>query len=222
MEEFFGNKEKKRYIFYFIASALLGAPTLRWIVHVFPLLSPDVAVSKDIQNSGTVFLPFMEFVSFFGTAVVATVSIVVSSIVFSFFAYRQEAFFMFFAFLADAFNSMLKVIVGRPRPTVGFVNIHDMGADPSFSSGHVVHYVVFFSFLFVTMFYARRFPSFLITFISAFSLLLVLAVSISRIYLGAHWMTDVIGGYLIGSAFLGVLLYFYMRDKTGIQTLTNR
>ena len=214
MEEIFGNKKKKKYIFYFIASALLGALTLGWIVHVSPLLSPDVAVSEDIQNSGTNFLPFMEFVSFFGTPGAAAVSIVVSSLVFSFFAYRQEAFFILFAFFADAFNSILKIIVGRPRPTVGLVNIYDTGTGPSFPSGHVVHYVVFFGFLFVTMFYAQRFPVWLRTFISIFSLLLVLSVSVSRVYLGAHWMTDVIGGYLIGSAFLGILLYFYMRDKT--------
>jgi undecaprenyl-diphosphatase len=49
-------------------------------------------------------------------------------------------------------------------------------------------------------------------FVGAFSAFLILSVSISRIYLGAHWATDVMGGYLFGFIYLGIILKFYLKD----------
>ena len=42
------------------------------------------------------------------------------------------------------------------------------------------------------------------------SVVLILTISISRIYLGAHWATDVLGGYLFGFIYLGIILKFYL------------
>lgn len=42
---------------------------------------------------------------------------------------------------------------------------------------------------------------------------LILTVSISRIYLGAHWAIDVIGGYLFGFAYLVIILRYYLKDS---------
>jgi membrane-associated phospholipid phosphatase len=46
-----------------------------------------------------------------------------------------------------------------------------------------------------------------------FSTILILTVSISHIHLGAHGVTDLIGGYSFGLVYLGMLLEFYSEDR---------
>jgi membrane-associated phospholipid phosphatase len=108
---------------------------------------------------------------------------------------------------------LVKLIVGRPRPDGSFVQILQNATDPSFPSGHVVHYVVFFGFLYVVLFSLWR-PGKLAKMIVSIAFFgLVGSISFSRVYLGVHWATDVIGGYLFGFSMLWILLHFYFKEK---------
>jgi len=77
----------------------------------------------------------------------------------------------------------------------------------------VMAYLAFWGLLFsfcIILFQGWRWWRVALMLISAF---FVILVGPSRIYLGAHWASDVLGSYLIGGVLLGVTLWIYLRLK---------
>ena len=163
------------------------------------------------QRAWDLTLP-MKFISFFGDSVGAPLSIIIASLLFFLTYRRREAWFTLAVIIPDLFNMFVKLLIHRPRPTVEDARILLKFSQTGFPSGHVVHYVVFFGFLLTVMIVDKSISTVWRYFIGILSAFLILTVSISRIYLGAHWATDVIGGYLFGFAYLGVILIYYLRD----------
>lgn len=91
--------------------------------------------------------------------------------------------------------SGLKIIFARARPTLWPALVQEKTY--SFPSGHATMATVFFGGLVAVAFHLSRKRSVRITALSL-SVLLVLAVAASRVYLGAHWASDTIGGILVG------------------------
>lgn len=92
----------------------------------------------------------------------------------------------------------LKLVFNRARPLMG--TAHDsFGA--SFPSGHAFTALVLYGLLayLVWQLTANRWAR---TFAIIFAVGSTLAVGISRLYLGVHWLTDVLGGYAAGVAWL--------------------
>lgn len=96
-------------------------------------------------------------------------------------------------------STLLKHIINRARPLNGIYS------EPTFSfpSGHATFAMAFFGFV---AFYCWK----LITnkilkyIVVALNFFIILAIGLSRIYLGVHYVTDVIGGFLLGATWLAI------------------
>ncbi len=186
------------------------------LISFFPIPPLDILISQGIQQQGEDLAFFiMQALSFFGEVPVAIVMI--GGIFFWLYmsGNRKEAFFLFGTIIADIVNVGLKLLINRPRPTDDLVTIAHVFTDTSFPSGHTVHYTVFFGYLIVIMFFIKNIPTLIRILVTIISVILIGGISVSRIYLGAHWASDTVGGYLVGILFLSSIIYWYlqMREK---------
>ena len=99
-------------------------------------------------------------------------------------------------------NQMLKIVLKRPRPTE-FRIINETGY--SFPSGHSMISMAFYGLL-IYLIYKKIKNKYLKATLIIILLLLILAIGISRIYLGVHYVSDVIGGFLISISYLIVYI----------------
>ena len=99
-------------------------------------------------------------------------------------------------------NQILKIVLKRPRPTE-FRIINETGY--SFPSGHSMISMAFYGLL-IYLIYKKIKNKYLKATLIIILLLLILAIGISRIYLGVHYVSDVIGGFLISMSYLIVYI----------------
>ena len=94
---------------------------------------------------------------------------------------------------AGLVSYIAKLIVARPRPLEALIK---MPSTYSFPSVHTLTSLVFYCILFYLLTIKSKRSVKIIGFI--FSLSLICIVSVSRIYLGVHYFSDVLGGFIIG------------------------
>lgn len=186
------------------------------VITTFVILVPtsvlDMELSQEIQeNKNPVFDSFMKFVSWWGINEIAIASIILAAFFFMIKKMYREALFIVLTAITSILNFGLKILVARPRPTDDLVNIFERAHNNSFPSGHTAHYVTFFGFLLVLILRLRNMYQWIRFVLAVFFLTLIISVPFSRIYLGVHWFTDVLAGFLLGFIILAVLLYFYFR-----------
>jgi membrane-associated phospholipid phosphatase len=103
--------------------------------------------------------------------------------------------------LAGIAGGIIKDIVGRLRPTNHAVHVVGHVTGYSFPSGHVIQYVTLFGGSFYLVMVTWR-AGWLRTLVLTLLALLVLLVGPSRVYLGQHWPSDVLGAYLFAGVWL--------------------
>ena len=100
----------------------------------------------------------------------------------------------------------LKNIFKRPRPTNQLIKEYSY----SFPSGHSAAALFYYGYIIYKVYdsdMSKRKKRFIITFL----VLLILLIGFSRIYLGVHYLSDVLFGYSISLTTLNIFLY--IRNK---------
>lgn len=98
---------------------------------------------------------------------------------------------------------VLSLVFDRPRPTFDTM-IWKPLSSPSFPSGHTITVVICFgllAYLFVPKMPSRFWKIVVIT----VALLIILYTGFARMYVGDHFLTDVLAGYAAGLAWSGLV-----------------
>ncbi|VVB74449.1 PAP2 superfamily protein [Candidatus Tiddalikarchaeum anstoanum] len=98
-------------------------------------------------------------------------------------------------------ETVIKQLIARPRPFDMLISEASFG----FPSAHSTMALLFFS-LIIIIFGKRIKDAKLRAFFTALNVLLILMVCLNRLYLNVHWLSDVIGGLLIGGFWLTIAL----------------
>jgi undecaprenyl-diphosphatase len=110
---------------------------------------------------------------------------------------------------AGVFTSILKVIIARNRPEL--TNRLVTETSFSFPSGHATTAFVAFPILAIMVYYSSRFPKAVQYFLIALLSLFPFVVAFSRLYLGVHYLTDVVAGAVVGLCATCVFYYFHSK-----------
>jgi len=93
-------------------------------------------------------------------------------------------------------DSLLKVLIARPRPDSALVHVTDHSPGYSFPSGHAFFYTWLASS--VALLFSSLLPRWLRVPTLVVCGLLIVIASLARVWAGAHWPSDVVGGALLG------------------------
>lgn len=127
----------------------------------------------------------------------------------------QAAIFGVTVIVAQALAELVKHIVGRPRPEL--ILQHDLVYSSSFPSGHAMMSPVIYLTL-AALLAAGESRQALKALLVVLAVALVLAIGVSRVYLGVHWPTDVLAGWALGStlAFIATIAITILATNDGL------
>ena len=112
------------------------------------------------------------------------------------------------ALLAFGVNPVIKELVARPRPTDDLVLVWHRYDGMSFPSGHAYSAMVLFGLLYYlapVIFPWRKY----VGRVRVVFVLMIALIGLSRVYLGVHWPSDVLGGFLVGAIVLSMLIHLH-------------
>ena len=164
----------------------------------------DTTINTYIQSIQT---PSLIYFSKIVAIILDPIILILISLILSVYLYikkfKRESIFLASTILVSGILiKLLKEIFQRVRPPNGLMN--DIGF--SFPSGTVIISFVFFGLISYFFMNTKYKIATIIT-----TTFIILLIGFTRIYIGAHWLTDVLGGFVIGGIILATSIYFYKR-----------
>lgn len=190
-----------------LAATWLFVSVLEAVVTGNPLVRADVAVYHFLQGLRTTWGDqIMIRVTELGdTEVAASVTVIVAVYMLSRRAWRAAAYWVIAVVFATVFAATMKVLLQIPRPEA----LYTGWSTYSFPSSHATINTTLYGFaaLLIGRELAPRYRGTLI----AVTAVWIGAVDFSRLYLGAHWLSDVVAGIAFAAAWIALLGIAYLR-----------
>ncbi|MBS8266163.1 PAP2 family protein [Mesobacillus boroniphilus] len=121
--------------------------------------------------------------------------------------------FLSVVYITPILNRLLKLYFHRARPD--FHRLIEIGGY-SFPSGHAMNAFSFYSILAFLLW--RHVPTRIgRTAVILISSIMILGIGISRVYLGVHYPSDIIGGFLASGLWVAAVIWFFQRYKEKLE-----
>lgn len=197
---------------------IIGLAALGLIMSLFAHFTSrfpgDLTVTLWFQSVDNQFLlTIMKAVSYAAGGWRAAVLVITAGIIVWHYLGRLEAGLVLLSGMIIPINDVFKSLIDRPRPAADLVSVLVATDGQSFPSGHAFFAMVVFGTLAYLAVTHQSGPKAKISTFLVF-LVFILLIGASRVYLGAHWLSDVIGGYVVGAPFLVALSWLYRVIKT--------
>jgi len=189
------------YLSYFISDGAIGIDLL------------DAAITSLVQvSSSGVWVAFYKVIAWLASPGLDVLWIVILSFLLYGFKYKIQAFWSL-AYMAGAMilGFIMKHLVARVRP------INHLAQDTGYSypSGHVLGTFVLVSV--ILLFVVPELPNYRLSQVVRWgSIVWLILVMLSRVYLSAHYPTDTIGAVLLAWTWSQVMQWFYVFWAPGL------
>lgn len=120
-----------------------------------------------------------------------------------FFIFGKNCYIVLNMSISTIINQTLKKLFNRDRP----LNILVKESSKSFPSGHASASTSFYGFIIYSI-YKKDINNKLKYSLITILVLLILLISFSRIYLGAHYLSDVVTGILVSTLYLNIFIKY--------------
>ncbi len=187
---------------------------LAWWAHKHPHPRVDVTITHHVQKKQRPFM--LSFVKRVNGCLCSDFSLNVLAVPVAMLLWKMHLRLESLITLALCWTSTLvrrgiKQVVNRPRPSPLLVHVKKQSHGQSFPSGDVASSLGLWGWLCALGLLQRSAILPGKKYLLSFPLLLIVLVGPARVYLGDHWATDVLGGYLFGGGWLGLWLRLYLR-----------
>jgi undecaprenyl-diphosphatase len=198
--------------------AAVGFATLAERVMAGDTLHMDQTILRAMERMGAPWLDNLALeVTALGARVVVWMVVLIASVFLWSSRHHYSAALLWVSMIGAGFvNAALKVSFNRPRPDVFPWRTQHVGL-ASFPSGHAMTSIVVYGTL--AFLIARLAPTRLLRRLTwALAILVILLIGWSRLYLGVHWPSDVLAGFVMGAAWavicgLGIEAVRYFRSR---------
>jgi undecaprenyl-diphosphatase len=186
--------KKNPLILISIISLILFLIILLDVLTTKQLIKLDLSIYKNILRIQTPILtPGFILITNFGN----TIPLIILTTILSIFLLIRKKYAHFILLIASMslgviLELSIKLLIHRLRPEQALIDITRF----SFPSGHATMATIFFTILLYALIEKKSKKVKIILTITA--ILIIFLISFSRIYLGVHWFSDVLGGIVLG------------------------